>query len=301
MAGTEATPAVPPVGKGAYVALLGIDGVGKTTLAAALAERCAQVGQPVRTLSWRRLIESPTEPAGWPRDNLRNLWLEIFRLYYGGATIDGGTRAMPGSYDELTARGGTEHLHDSAVEGVRAHGPLAAALLEVAGNILLQRDTIRQWVAEGCVVLQESYGFKHVVKELLLAGELDPTMAGELALTLRFAHDFFGRVCVPDVGVLVCGDPATALKWRTAESGRTGVFENFSVAGEDPAGSFLDLQGRCGDIFDAFAADHGWLRFEMREGPRERNRDRLFAELAGTPVGGLLRLSAVGEPEGARP
>ena len=286
--------------RGAYVALLGIDGTGKSTLAAGLAERCAQVGQPVRTLSWRRLVESPAEPAGWPRDSLRNLWFEIFRLYYGGATIDRGARDMPSSYDDLAARGGTEHLHDSAVEGIRAHGPLAAALLEIAGNVLLQRDTIRQWVAEGYLVLQESYGFKHVVKELLLAEELDPTLAAEAALTLRFAHELFGRVCVPDVGVLVRGDPAMALKWRTAQAGRTGVFENFSVAGADPAGSFLDMQGRCAAAFDAFAADHGWLRFEMRDGPREHNRDRLLAELAGTPVGELLRLTAVGAPEGAR-
>ena len=283
-----------PAPRGAYVALLGIDGTGKTTLAEALAERCAQAGRPVRTVSWRRLVESPTQPAGWPKDSLQNLWLEIFRLYYGGATLDGGARTMPGSYDELVAAGGTEHLHDATVEGVRAHGPLAAALLEIAGNVLLQRDAIERWVAEGCVVIQESYGFKHVVKELLLVEELDPGLAAEAALTLRFARDFFGRVCVPDVGVLVAGDPALALRWRTAEAGRTGVFENFSVAGEDPGASFLALQSRCTAIFDDFAAAHGWLRFEVEDVPREHNRDRLLAALAPTPLGGLLALDAVG-------
>lgn len=280
--------------RGAYVALLGIDGTGKTTLAEALAERCAQVGQPVRTVSWRRLVESPTEPAGWPKDSLQNLWLEIFRLYYGGATLDGGARAMPGSYGELVAAGGTEHLHDADVADVRAHGPLAAALLEVAGNILLQRDAIERWVAEGCVVIQESYGFKHVVKELLLVEELDPALAAEAALTLRFAHDFFGRVCVPDVGVLVAGDPELALRWRTAEAGRTGVFENFSVAGEDPGTSFLALQSRCTAIFEEFAAAHGWLRFEVHDEPPAHNRDRLLAALAPTPLGDLLALDPVG-------
>jgi hypothetical protein len=285
--------------RGAYVALLGIDGTGKTTLAAGLAERCEQVGQPVRTVSWRRLVESATEPAGWPKDSLQNLWLEIFRLYYGGATLDGGARTMPGSYEELVARGGTEHLHDAEVAGVRPHGPLAAALLEVAGNILLQRDAIERWVAEGCVVIQESYGFKHVVKELLLVEELDPALAAEAALTLRFAHDFFGRVCVPDVGVLVAGDPELALRWRTAEVGRTGVFESFSVAGEDPAASFLALQSRCTAIFEEFATEHGWLRFDVHDVPPERNRERLLAALAPTPVGELLGLAAVGEPEGA--
>lgn len=289
-----------PPARGAYVALLGIDGTGKTTLAEALAERCAQVGQPVRTVSWRRLVESPTEPAGWPKDNLQNLWLEIFRLYYGGATLDGGARTMPGSYDELVAAGGTEHLHDAAVDGVRAHGPLAAALLEIAGNVLLQRDAIARWVAEGCVVIQESYGFKHVVKELLLVEELDPALAAEAALTLRFAHDFFGRACVPDVGVLVAGDPELALRWRTAETGRTGVFENFAVAGEDPAASFLALQSRCTGIFAEFAAAHGWLHFEVLDVSRERNRDRLLAALAPTPLGALLRLDAVGEPAEVR-
>lgn len=291
---------LPAPGRGAYVALLGIDGTGKSTLAAGLAERCAQVGQPVRTVSWRRLVESPTEPAGWPKDSLQNLWLEIFRLYYGGATLDGGAREMPGSYDELVARGGTEHLHDAEVAGVRPHGPLAAALLEVAGNILLQRDAIERWVAEGCVVIQESYGFKHVVKELLLVEKLDPALAGEAALTLRFARDFFGRACVPDVGVLVAGDPALALRWRTAEAGRTGVFENLSVAGEDPATSFLALQARCTAIFDDFAAEHGWLRFEVQDEPPAHNRDRLLAALAGTPLGRLLQLGAVAEREGVR-
>ena len=289
-----------PPARGAYVALLGIDGTGKTTLAEGLAERCAQVGQPVRTVSWRRLVESPTEPAGWPKDSLQNLWLEIFRLYYGGATLDGGARTMPGSYGELVAAGGTEHLHDADVAGVRAHGPLAAALLEIAGNILLQRDAIERWVAEGCVVIQESYGFKHVVKELLLVEELDPALAAEAALTLRFAQDFFGRVCMPDVGVLVAGDPELALRWRTAEAGRTGVFENFSVAGEDPGASFLALQSRCTAIFADFAAAHGWLRFDVQDVPRERNRERLLAALAPTPLGELLRLGAVGEPAEVR-
>jgi hypothetical protein len=291
---------LPAPGRGAYVALLGIDGTGKSTLAAGLAERCAQVGQPVRTVSWRRLVESPTEPAGWPKDSLQNLWLEIFRLYYGGATLDGGAREMPGSYDDLVACGGTEHLHDAEVAGVRPHGPLAAALLEIAGNILLQRDAIERWVAEGCVVIQESYGFKHVVKELLLVEELDPALAGEAALTLRFARDFFGRACVPDVGVLVAGDPALALRWRTAEAGRTGVFENLSVAGEDPATSFLALQARCTAIFDDFAAEHGWLRFEVQDESPAHNRDRLLAALADTPLGRLLQLGAVAEREGVR-
>jgi hypothetical protein len=290
----------PAPARGAHVALLGIDGIGKSTLAAALAERCQQVGQPVRMLSWRRLIESPAEPAGWPKDSLQNIWFEIFRLYYGGATVDGGARDMPGSYAQLTARGGTEHLREAAIHGIRAHGPLAAAMLEIAGNILLQLDTIARWVAEGAVVLQESYGFKHVVKELLLAEELDPSLAGEAALTLRFAHEFFGRMCVPDVGVLVAGDPRTALKWRTAQTGGTGVFENYSIAGEDPQDSFLAMQGRCAEVFEAFAADHGWLRLEMRDEPPERNQDRLLAALAPTPLGDLLRLGAVGEPAAAR-
>ena len=288
----------PSPAPGAYVALLGIDGTGKSTLAAGLAERCAQVGQPVRTVSWRRLIESPDEPAGWPKDSLQNLWLEIFRLYYGGATLDGGARQMPGTYVELVERGGTEHLHDAALDGVRAHGPRPRALLEIAGNILLQRDAIARWVAEGCVVIQESYGFKHVVKELLLAEEMDPALAGEAALTLRYAHDFFGRACVPDMGVLVAGDPALALRWRTAEAGRTGVFENYLVAGEDPGASFLlALQTRCSKMLADFAAAHGWLRFEVHDEPPAHNRDRLLAALAPTPLGGLLRLGAVGEPE----
>ena len=277
--------------RGAYLAFLGIDGMGKTTLSTALRARCEAIGQPVRVVSWRRFIESDGEPA-WPQDNLRNLWFEIFRLYYGGATLDGGARDMPRSYEDLNARGGTEHLAGAEVRGLRGHGPLAAALLEVTGNVLLQRDVIERWVAEGFLVLQESYGFKHVVKELLLTEEVDPALAPEVATTLRFATDFFGRHCVPDVGVHVTGDPSLALAWRTAQTGSTSPFENYSIAGADPDDSFLAMQARCADVFAGFAAAHGWTTLEMRDQPVERNQERLLAALAGTPVGDLLELGA---------
>ena len=282
-----------PVRRGAYLALLGIDGMGKSTLTRALAERCERIGQPVRTVSWRQYVEAPaepTEPAGWPQDTLRNLWFEIFRLYYGGATIDGGARGMPRSYDDLNARGGTEHLADAQVTGLRPHGPLAATLLEIAGNVLLQRDVVARWVAEGYLVVQESYGFKHAVKELLLTEALDPRLAAEVEITLRFAHDFFGRCCVPDVGVHVWGDPAVALRWRTAQTGGSSPFENYSMAGADPESSFLVMQQRCAKVFGAFAAEHGWTELEMKDEPVERNVDRMLGALAGTPVGDLLRL-----------
>lgn len=281
--------------RGAYLALLGIDGMGKSTLARELAERCEELGQPVRTISWRQFIESPDEPgdASWPKDDLRHLWLQIFRLYYGGATIDGGARDLPRTYEELNARGGTEHLADARITDLRPHGPLAATLLEIAGNVLLQRDVIDRWVAEGCLVLQESYGFKHAVKELLLTEALDPALATQTEVLMRFATEFFGRCCVPDVGVHVTGDPMVALKWRTAQSGRTSPFENYSIAGGDPEDSFLAMQTRCVTVFDAFATEHGWARLEMRDEPVERNVERMLDLLGGTPVGDLLRLPAV--------
>jgi thymidylate kinase len=270
--------------RGLYVALLGIDGIGKSTLAADLAELSRRAGRPCTTISWRRAIEQPVDgdATRYPVPSMQNLWFEIFRLYYGGATLDGGTRTLPGSYADLNSRGGTEYLHDATVDGLRAAGPFAATWLEVAGNLLLRHETIEGLLDRGHLVVQESFGYKHVVKELLLVERLAPGWVADLEPARSFLRDFFGRALRPDLGIHLAGDPRLALRWRTAALGRSGAFENLAIAGDDEGESFIALQSACAAEFGRFADAHGWLRVAIADAPAAVNRERILAAVRGT-------------------
>lgn len=278
--------------RGMHVALLGIDGIGKSTLAAELAELCRDRGRPVSVVSWRSYIDQPSTGAtGYPLESLRNLYVETFRLFCAGAVIDGGVGAFPTTYAEFAARGGGAGLDGTSFADVRPSGPVAAVLLEASGNLIFQREVVQPLVARGHVVIEESYGYKHVVKDLIYAAHAAPGATEELALITPFAREFFGRVLQPDVGLYVCGDPALAMRWRTAQSGAPGRFEALPDAERPEALSFIDMQAACAGEFERFAEENAWVHVLQVDAPRSKNRERVLAVVQGTPLGDLLSRS----------
>lgn len=279
--------------RGLHIALLGIDGIGKSTFATELHDLCASRKIPTATASWRRHIDDPVIEGDYPLDSLRNLYFETFRLFLGGAVIDGGARRLPDSYPEFADGGGADGLEGADIAGVRPSGPLAAILLEVAGNILFHREVVGELLDQGCVVIEESYGYKHVVKDLLYAARIAPNTprtADELALTSSFVREFFGRLLRPDVPLYLAGDPSLAQRWRTVQRGGTGRFEG--LPGDDGAPddrSFLDMQAGCAAEFERFADEHAWTRVELTDAPRAENRAAAMDAVAASPLGELLR------------
>jgi hypothetical protein len=273
---------------GLHVALLGMDGLGKSSRTRELAERVRASGRAVHLVSWRRFLEQDG-PRTYPRDELERLWVQSFRLYFGGATTADGTPLdLPTSYRDLNARGGTEYLNGTELAGMHGAGPLAAAWVELAANTLLHRAVIRPLVEAGAIVLQESYGYKHLAKLLALAAQLSPELTDAARAGQGLMAAYFGGYLVPDVGIHLSGDPALALKWRMSERGRLGLFESLASAGADPAESFLRVQGESAGLFAEFARANGWVEVTVVEAEPAVNRERTLRALAGTPLAGLI-------------
>lgn len=279
---------------GFHLALMGIDGVGKSTLIQELAGTARSQGLPVRTVSWRSVVEEEVAEEGegfsFPKAELRRLWIESFRAYFGGArTAEGTPVELPTSFEDLYARGGTEYLNGVRVHSLRPDGALASAWIELAANTLLHQAVIEPAVAEGCAVLQESYGYKHLLKLFAYTEHLSPAMAESASIGRALVADYFGRVLQPDVGVYVAGDPRTALRWRQRQSA-LGTFETFASSGESAEASFLQLQEHTAAAFGTFAETHGWTRVDVLDVPRAQNRRRILAALARSPLADRLDL-----------
>ena len=167
--------------QGLTVAFLGIDGIGKSTLCRAFEERVRDSGQEVVTVTWRSALEETAGP--WPAVPLQQLWLESFRTLYGAGLRDGEPLDIPRGYDDWRDHDWERHLAAEPVMGNKASGALAAAFVEIAGNVLLASEVTRKALARGAIVVQESYPIKHVLKELAVAER--PGIRGELAIAPR--------------------------------------------------------------------------------------------------------------------
>ncbi|MEO3973603.1 hypothetical protein [Streptomyces sp. CAU 1734] len=277
---------------GLHVALMGIDGVGKTTLTRELTELARSQGLRVREVSWRSVVEG-NDPPRFPKNELRRLWVQSFRTNFAGATTaDGVSLELPLDFEDLDARG-TEYLNGASVQGMKPSGALASAWIELAANTLLHRVVIKELVTEGYLVLQESYGYKHLVKLFAFAEHLAPEASEAPQIGRALVRDFFGRMLRPDVGVYVHGSPKLALAWRRQQSG-IGVFERFFSAGTDIDASFLKLQECTAGAFEEFAERYAWTRVDVVEGSRAKNRQRAVDALSGTALSQLLDLSQMG-------
>ncbi|MFE1558329.1 hypothetical protein ACFW6V_25550 [Streptomyces sp. NPDC058734] len=278
--------------QGLTVAFLGIDGIGKSTLCRAFEERLREAGQEVVTVSWRAALEETAAP--WPAVPLQQLWLESFRTLYGAGLRDDRPLDIPRGYDEWRDKDWERHLAAEPVMRNRASGALAAAFVEIAGNVLLAAEVTRPALARGAVVVQESFPLKHVLKELAVAerlaaeGQGDPAAApvGELARALRGMLDlvFGSGLLKPDVGILVDGPSAYAYRWRTAQNGAVGALEDYGVAGERSEESFSRMQDETAALFREYADAWGWIVHQVDDAGVEANTRRGLDALCAHPA-----------------
>lgn len=247
---------------GLLISFLGIDGIGKTTLARALAAELAAANVPVRVVSWRSALESTPDP--WPRQPLQQLWLETFRCLYAGSVTSGERPRLPPDYETWVNDGWEGRLAALAVDENAPGGALAAAFAELAGSIILSTEVIQPALRDQVVVIQETFPYKHVLKELIVAEKLADEhavpslkdMARSLRGTVRAL--FCAPPLRPDIGVLVDGSSKLAQQWRTAQSGGPGVLEDLGIVGDKGESSFVDLQEETAAEFRIYAHDAGW-------------------------------------------
>lgn len=285
--------------RGILLSLIGIDGVGKTTIARAVRQEIERGGHPVRMVSWRDQLDTAAGP--WPRDALQELWLETFRGLYGAATlVGGGTPTLAADYAGWVREAGEDSLSGLPVTGNRPAGPLMAALVEMAGNLVLAAEVVTPLLEAGVTVLQETYPLKHVLKECLLAEELlagqaaGPRSLHGLAGSIRrFMFELFDDPAVrPDVTLFVDGDARLAHGWRTAQSARVGPLEDFAATGRAGRDSYVELQEATAEEYRRLAHRHGWLTHVATEGEDASVRaalDLLRQQAALRPVLGAAR------------
>jgi len=282
-----------PVRQGLIISFLGIDGIGKSTLCRAFEKHARDAGAEVVTVTWRSALEEVETP--WPAVPLQQLWLESFRTLYGAGTRGGKTLDIPRDYERWEAEGWEKQLASAPVLHNRAAGALAAAFVEIAGNVILASEVTHKAVARGAIVVQESYPIKHVLKELAVAQRLadrgqgtdDPAAPaiGELVTAVRGLLDliFGSSLLRPDIGVLVDGPSDYAYRWRTAQNGAVGALEDFGAAGERSRQSFSDLQDETARLFREYANSWGWIIHRVDDSGVAANTARGVEALCAHP------------------
>lgn len=273
---------------GLLVAFMGIDGIGKTTLARALASELAGAGVPVRPISWRAALDESTSP--WPRDALQQLWLETFRCLYAGGTTENGVIRLPRDYDRWAEDAWEQRLSGLSVLDNSPGGAVAAALAELAGNVILATEVIAPAIRDGVVVIQETFPYKHVLKELVvaerLAAEKGTTDVASMAQRLRAtARSLFAVPPLqPDIGLLVDGPATLAYRWRVAQANGVGALEDLGVAGFKGEQSFIALQEATAAEFRDCARDWGWLHHRVDDAGLDANVNRGLGILLSHPL-----------------
>jgi hypothetical protein len=270
--------------RGLSIAFLGVDGIGKTTLANQLRKNLDRNGIASTVMSWRRHLKKGCDHhlTEYPLAALQELWVEKFRLARAGAHDDSGTElSMARSYVEHVRMSVESSLEETELYGIQRSGALAAAWVELAGNFILQAECIERQTASGLITIQDTFGFKHVLKLLLIAKALHsdgmPTEVVDDCIETA-TRVFGGPYLQPAIGVFLKGSPELAYKWRQAGRAEPRGLEDYSVAGWGGKESFLKLQRECAEYFKNAAQSWGWLIIDVDERPL---REMIEAEING--------------------
>jgi thymidylate kinase len=257
--------------KGLRVAMLGPDGIGKTTLSENMRDQLAAMNVDLHVVSWRRLIDGSPAPAPYPQTAFEQLWVEDWRLLYGGGSVEGEPvdERIPRTFEEFASLR-AEETFPLGAEGVRSSGPLASGLIEVALDFVIEAEVVRPKVAEGAVVVRESYGYKPVLKALLIAAACQadtvPRTVVERMVT-QVTDVYADPFLQPDIGILLAGTAGTAYTRRSGEGRGIGVAEDYALCSQTGEESFLSLQQECAVYFEKAADAWGWYRLDVGDRP----------------------------------
>ena len=272
---------------GLHISLMGIDGAGKTSIAHELALALRRKGYTPEIVSWKSVITRGDHVAG---DVLASISMAAYKLQFAEA------EPLDESYDLRTLMATdattqffqeTELVLRKVSVGRNAAYPLvSAALLELAGNYYLHNAHVLPIVKRGGVVIEESCGFKHVLKNALMAQRLaapGSSIEKEAGDIIDRASALFGGVMKPSFGYWVDADPRLALTWREDSNVSSTNFEDYGLMGAArDATSFISMQNDCRHHFASFAKRWGWNRLEMLDVPKDRNLRSALDAIEGT-------------------
>lgn len=268
---------------GLRIAFLGVDGIGKTSLTRVLGTWFEQQGLDHETVSWRRIANGSVTVPTYPSTCAKQMWVEDWRLLYGGGAVDDVLvdDSIPLSHVEFD-RLDVEETFPLTARGVRSSGPMASGLVEMAMDYVFEAEVVRPRAAAGTTVMRETFGFKPVLKSLLIARACAPgsvpTRSIDRAID-RVVETYSDEYLQPDVGIYLDGDLELALSRRSREGRGVGVGEDYGLAGR--TGSYLELQQHCQGFFREAAQEWGWYHLDIG--------DRTPGELGDEVIGSLLR------------
>jgi hypothetical protein len=257
--------------RGVSVALMGIDGAGKTSLAGHL--RRAFEGVGIECVEVGRKPAVRAAGAAFPGPSLERLWLESWRLLFGGGHADGRPvdAAVPGQFTRMSSDEIVYQLPER-VTGVRRSGPLASLWTEYTIDQLVRAEAVEPVLARGAVALSDGFGFKGAAKVLGIARRLvDDTVTDAVldrtAALVRMAYS--DPFLQPDLGFLLDADPERSYGWRLSQSGRMGPAEDLWLAGRSGVESFVELQRSVAADLRSAATEWGWTVLPVDGRPQD--------------------------------
>lgn len=260
--------------------LLGIDGIGKSTIAAALMQCLRSEGKSAIVTSWSS--SSRNHPSKFERQCMNDALFVAFRCMYAAASTRDGPacRHFPDSAESFFAWEDMRNVFlDMDIVKNEAWGVLSGALAEIAGNFMFRYFDVVPNLKRGCLVIQETFGYKHLVKDLYLSKMLalrngDLEFVPLVEKLAELGEWMYSTVLAPEVGIVIDGDPVPAIERRMAQSGRAGWTENMQLACDSSPESFLHMQQYTRDKFLAYAKRYGWPVITITEEGKEQNTNR---------------------------
>lgn len=255
---------------GCSIALLGIDGVGKTTLTAELHRRLADSGVDAVRLSRREYLKRRT--PGFVGETTRTLYEASLRTLYGLARLPEGRilgDSFPAPPGDVMAPDFEALLDSAPIQGNDPRALTASMLCEIAGHTVFRATVVLPAVAQGKVVIEDTYGIKSVVKLYLLTQALltsgDPLLAQARSI-LDMAVDLLRPGGAPSLPVLVHAKPEIAYERRVRQKGRVGGMEHYGPAGRTASrASYLELQERSQHLFDEIGDRWDCMRVDLTD------------------------------------
>jgi hypothetical protein len=257
---------------------MGIDGAGKTSVAEALVQALRDQGASAEVVSWKRVMAEPGPTA----ELLALQAMAASRLQLARARVVEKVDVLETLLAEWRPRPFREAeqgLRQLPIDQNEAFPFLSAALIELSGNLFVHHAHIQARRAAGCTVVEESCGFKHVLKNVLMAERLDPDLTQPARQVLALAQALFGGLLRPTQGYWIDTDPGLAEAWRSRSGENATNFEDYSLIGRARGGSFLTMQQDCRQAFAEAQATWGWARLEMTDRPRAQNVAAAVAQI----------------------
>ncbi|GGK72815.1 hypothetical protein [Mangrovihabitans endophyticus] len=280
---------VPGIGRGVHVALLGLDGSGKTTVARGLVDRLAAQGHKPKFMRWHDILDQ-VDRGDFPYVTVRQLLVEIWRTRYGGATDAHSLRVQhgPPSYEDFKRA----RLDPGPVYPVDAHrsGMVASAMLEFVTEMLIHTEVVEKYLSSGRIVVRDGFAYRNAMKVLQVANEIprDDIPDDFIARAIEFVSETCSSPFLqPDVGVFMKVAPEECYR-RIVARGGVGPFEDMGFTGKAGPSSFIELQGALHEEYERAATKWGWHIVDINECSPAEALDAV-AEIAIAHVGSLQR------------